>query len=236
MRVEILTLFPGLFDGFLNDALIKRARQKGLLQLKIYNLRSWARNRHQTVDDYAFGGGPGMVLKPEPIFLAMDDLLRGRDQKPLTVCFSPAGDLLTQDLVENLVSQEQMIFICGRYKGIDQRVMDNLVDRQVSIGDYVLSGGELPAMVLLEALVRLIPGAIQDIESARSDSFQASLLEGPLYTRPEEYRERRVPEVLLSGDHSKIADWRRQKALEITRRRRPDLWLRYLKDKITISS
>jgi tRNA (guanine37-N1)-methyltransferase len=236
VRIEILTLFPGLFDGFLKDALIKRALQRGLLELKIYNLRSWARSKHQAVDDNPFGGGPGMVLKPEPIFQAFDDLLQDRQPKPHVISFSPSGDLLTQERVADLGQQAQMIFLCGRYKGIDQRALDGYVDRQISIGDYVLSGGELPAMVVIEALVRLIPGAIHDIESARSDSFQASLLEGPLYTRPEEYRGRRVPEVLLAGDHQKIADWRADKAMETTRKRRPDLWQRYLKDKSKTSS
>lgn len=232
MRADVLTLFPGLFDGFLKDALIKRARQKGLLDVKVYNLRTWTRNRHQTVDDYPFGGGPGMVLKPEPIFDALDDLTKEREKKPLTICFSPTGELLNQQIVEEIGREEQMILICGRYKGIDQRVLDHRVDRQISIGDYVLSGGELPAMVLLEAIVRLIPGVINDIESARTDSLQENLLEGPLYTRPEEFRGLCVPEVLRSGDHQKIADWRAEKALEITRKQRPDLWHRYLKDKI----
>jgi len=236
VRIEILTLFPGLFDGFLKDALIKRALQRGLLELKTYNLRSWARSKHQTVDDYPFGGGPGMVLKPEPIFQAFDELLQNRQPKPPVISFSPAGELLTQDLVTDLSRREAMIFLCGRYKGIDQRVLDAYVDRQISIGDYVLSGGELPAMVLIEAMVRLIPGAINDIESAHTDSFQASLLEGPLYTRPEEYRGMRAPEVLLTGDHLKIADWRAKKAMETTRQRRPDLWQRYLKDKNRSSS
>lgn len=230
MRFDILTLFPGLFDGFLDDALIKRARQKGLIEVRIHSLRSWAKGPHQQVDDYPFGGGPGMVLKPEPIFEALEELLKDRKQKPLTILFTPAGDLLNQNLIDDLTRREELLFICGRYKGVDQRVVDRFVDQEISIGDYVLSGGEIPAMVLLEAITRLIPGVLNDIESAKTDSLQASLLEGPLYTRPEEYLGMRVPEILLSGDHAKIADWRAEKAMEKTRKRRPDLWKRYLKN------
>jgi tRNA (guanine37-N1)-methyltransferase len=228
MRVDILTLFPGLFEAFKRETLIKGALQKGLLNLQIYNLRAWARNRHQQVDDYPFGGGPGMVLKPEPIFRAMDDLVKGRSSKPTTVFFTPAGERLTQDRLKQLSGEEHLIFICGRYKGVDQRVLDHLVDLEISIGDYVLSGGELPAMVTLEGITRLIPGVLGDIESARTDSLEDDLLEGPLYTRPEEFRGLRVPEVLLSGHHAKIADWRLERALEKTRSRRPDLWEKYL--------
>ncbi|RJP73628.1 MAG: tRNA (guanosine(37)-N1)-methyltransferase TrmD [Candidatus Zixiibacteriota bacterium] len=232
MRVDVLTLFPGMFEGFLRDAMIKRAVQRGLLEVHLHQLRDWAEGRHQQVDDYPFGGGPGMVLKPDPIFAAHEDLVRDRPEKPLTIFFSPSGELLDQSLVEELAGIAPMIFVCGRYKGVDQRAMDGLADRIISIGDYVLSGGELPAMVLLEAMTRLIPGVINDLESARTDSFQASLLEGPLYTRPEVFRGMSVPEVLMSGDHRKIADWRAQKALETTRARRPDLWQRYLKNKL----
>ena len=231
MRVDVLTLFPSLFDGFKKDALIKRAQQKGHLALNIWQLRSWARSRHQQLDDYPFGGGPGMVLKPEPVFCALDDLLKGCEAKPITICFTPSGELLDQNLLDELSQEDHLIFICGRYKGIDQRVIDHLVDREVSIGDYVLSGGELPAMVLLEGLVRLIPGVLGDIESARTDSFASSLLEGPLYTRPEEYRGHRVPGVLISGNHQKISDWQKEQALVKTRERRPDLWQRYLEGK-----
>lgn len=228
MRVDVLTLFPGLFGSFVRDALLKRALQKGKIDLHVWPLRSWARSRHQQVDDYPYGGGPGMVLKPEPIFSAIDDLTRGNASKPLTIHFSPTGELLSQAMMESLSQEEHLIFICSRYKGVDQRVIDHLVDREISIGDYVLSGGDLPAMVVLEGITRLIPGVISDIESARTDSFAGSLLEGPLYTRPEEYRNHRVPSVLLSGDHRKIRDWCVQKAMEVTRKRRPDLWKRYL--------
>ena len=228
MRVDILTIFPALFDGFKRETLIKQATQKGLLNLNVWHLRSWARSKHQQVDDYPFGGGPGMVLKPEPLFLAIEDLLKERDSKPLTIYFSPVGELLTQSILNELSNFESFIFICGRYKGIDQRVIDNLVDREISVGDYVLSGGELPAMVMLEGLTRLIPGVISDISSAETDSFYQRLLEGPIYTRPEEYRGFRVPQVLVSGDHKKIADWNKEQALETTRKRRPDLWQQYL--------
>jgi tRNA (guanine37-N1)-methyltransferase len=229
MHVDIITLFPGLFDGFLNDAIIKRATGKGVLDVKVHNLRDWTSDRHQTVDDYPFGGGAGMVLKPEPIFAAYRDLLADRTSKPLSIYFTPSGELLNQNMVQQFQQEEELIFLCGRYKGVDQRILDTHVDRLVSIGDYVLSGGELPAMVLLEALARLIPGVLNDIESALTDSHQTNLLEGPLYTRPEDFEGQQVPEVLLSGDHRRIADWRAEKAMEITRQRRPDLWERYLK-------
>ncbi len=230
MRVDILTLFPRLFDGFKEETLIKRALLNGCLDLHIWNLRSWARSKHQQVDDTPFGGGPGMILKPEPIFEALDDLLQDRNSKPLVVYFSPSGKLLRQSTLNELCEAENLIFICGRYKGVDQRVLDNLVDCEISIGDFVLSGGELPAMVTLEGITRLIPGVINDIESATSDSHYKGLLEGPLYTRPEEYRSLNVPDILLSGDHAKIADWRREKSFEITRTRRPDLWKQFIKN------
>ncbi len=228
MRVDVLTLFPSIFDGFKRETLIKRALQRGLIDLHVWNLRSWARSKHQQVDDYPYGGNPGMVLKPEPIFLAMDDLTKDLQTKPCTIYFSPSGERLNQTILKDLGHEEHLIFICGRYKGVDQRVLDNLVDREISIGDYVLSGGELPAMVTLEGLTRLIPGVISDIESAKTDSLYDDLLEGPLYTRPEEFRGYRVPEVLLSGNHSKIADWCKERSLEITRKRRPDLWKKYV--------
>jgi tRNA (guanine37-N1)-methyltransferase len=228
MRVDILTLFPALFDGFRRETLIKQAAQKGLLDLNVWHLRSWARSKHQQVDDYPFGGGPGMVLMPEPLFLAVEDLLKDREPKPVTIYFSPAGELLNQDILNDLSKAESLIFICGRYKGIDHRVIDELVDREISIGDYVLSGGELPAMVMLEGLTRLIPGVISDITSAETDSFYNRLLEGPIYTRPEVFRDLQVPEILVSGDHKKIADWNKKQALEATRKRRPDLWQLYL--------
>jgi tRNA (guanine37-N1)-methyltransferase len=228
MRVDILTLFPALFDGFRRETLIKQAAQKGLLDLNVWHLRSWARSKHQQVDDYPFGGGPGMVLMPEPLFLAVEDLLKDRETKPVTIYFSPAGELLNQDILNDLSKVESLIFICGRYKGIDHRVIDELVDREISIGDYVLSGGELPAMVMLEGLTRLIPGVISDITSAETDSFYNRLLEGPIYTRPEVFRDLQVPEILVSGDHKKIADWNKKQALEATRKRRPDLWQLYL--------
>ncbi|MCX6640078.1 MAG: tRNA (guanosine(37)-N1)-methyltransferase TrmD [bacterium] len=232
MRIDIVTLFPGLFSGFKADALIKRALQKGLLELNIYQLRSWARSKHQQVDDYPFGGGPGMVMKPEPVFEAVEELIKDRTQKTLIIYFTPSGELLNQQILADLSRENQILCICGRYKGLDQRVIDQLVDRQLSVGDYVLSGGELPAMIMIEGVTRLIPGVINDIESANTDSFAASLLEGPLYTRPEDFRGHQVPEVLLSGDHKRIEDWRDLKAIETTRERRPDLWQRYLKKMI----
>jgi len=228
MIVDIITLFPKLFEGFRTETLMKRAQQKGLLTMNVYHLRSWARSKHQQVDDYPFGGGPGMVLKPEPLFAALEDITGKYDEKPIVTYFTPSGEKLTQPLLKELSGFSHHIFICGRYKGVDQRVLDAWVDRQISIGDYVLSGGELPALVTLEGMTRLIRGVINDIESANTDSFEDDLLEGPLYTRPDEFKGLKVPEILSSGNHAKIADWCKEKALEKTRKYRPDLWQSYI--------
>ena len=220
MRIDVLTLFPPMFAGPLDESIIKRARETGRLDLKIHNLRDYAHNRHKTVDDRPFGGGPGMLLKPEPIFEAVEDL--GRESTRV-ILFSPAGRRFNQAVACELAGQEHLLLISGHYEGFDERVREQLADDELSIGDYVLTNGGLPAMVVIDAVVRLLPGVLGDQQSAQDDSFSHGLLEHPQYTRPAEFRGMKVPEVLLSGNHAEIAQWRAQQARLRTRARRPDL-------------
>jgi tRNA (guanine37-N1)-methyltransferase len=225
LEVDVLTLFPELFEAFLGTAFVGQAREKGLAAVNVHDLRGWARDRHRSVDDSPYGGGPGMVMAPEPLIPAIEDLAGpvGPERKRWVVALSPQGCPLDQAGLECLLGRNRLLLVCGRYEGIDQRVLDLAVDEEVSLGDYVLSGGEIPAMAVIEGLVRLVPGVLGNPESARIDSFGGDLLEGPQYTRPPEYRGRRVPEVLLSGDHAEIARWRREEAVRRTQERRPDL-------------
>ncbi len=223
MRVDILTLFPGLFAGPFAEGMVRKAVESGICTLRVHDLRDWAQGPHRVADDYAFGGGPGMVLKPEPIVAAVE-ALRGEGAGPL-VYLTPQGERFDQALAWRLAGEPALTLLCGRYEGIDQRVLDLLAPREVSIGDYVLTGGELPAMVLVEAVVRLLPGVLA-AGAASADSFADGLLEGPQYTRPRVFRGRAVPDVLLSGDHARIARWRREQALRHTVARRPDLLAR----------
>jgi tRNA (guanine37-N1)-methyltransferase len=220
MRIDILTLFPGLFDGPLRESLLGKAIEGDLLEVRVHDIREHARDRHRSTDDYSFGGGPGMVMKPEPIFEAVESLGEG-DKR--VILLSPAGRRLDQPLVRQLASQPWLVLICGRYEGVDERVVSGLHAQEVSIGDYVLSGGEVAALVMVEAVARLVPGVVGNEESLEPESFQAALLDHPHYTRPRTYRGMDVPDALLSGDHAKIADWRRGAAVEKTRRNRPDL-------------
>jgi tRNA (guanine37-N1)-methyltransferase len=220
MKVDVLTLFPEMFAGPLDVSIIRRARESGLLDLQIHNLRDFTHDRHQTVDDRPFGGGPGMVLKPEPIFEAVEKLAGERTRVILT---SPAGRVFTQALAQELAQRGHLLFICGSYEGVDERVRETLVDDEISIGDYVLTNGGLAAMVIVDAVTRLIPGALGDDESAAQESFSQGLLEGPHYTRPAEFRGMKVPEVLLSGHHAEIEKWRLEQAKTRTKERRPDL-------------
>jgi len=220
MRIDVLTLFPPMFAGPLDESIIKRARETGRLDLKIHNLRDYAHDRHKTVDDRPFGGGPGMLLKPEPIFEAVEDL--GRESTRV-ILFSPAGRTFNQAIACELAGQEHLLLISGHYEGFDERVREQLADDELSIGDYVLTNGGLPAMVVIDAVVRLLPGVLGDQQSAQDDSFSHGLLEHPQYTRPAEFRGMKVPEVLLSGNHAEIAQWRAQQARLRTRARRPDL-------------
>jgi len=225
MFFDILTLFPGMFEGAFTDSIIKRAVEKGLVSIDIHNIRDYSDDpRHQTVDDYPYGGDAGMLMKPEPLARAIAAAReRLADKKPLVVYMTPAGRLLDQSVVKRLAGAEALVVLCGRYKGIDQRIADSRVDLELSIGDYVLSGGEIPAMVVVDAVTRLIPGVLGNMDSAETDSFHSGLLSHPHYTRPEVFEGMSVPDVLLSGHHANIKEWQRQKSLEITRERRPDL-------------
>jgi tRNA (guanine37-N1)-methyltransferase len=221
VRIDVFTIFPGILEAPLRESLLGKAVDAGLLDVRIHDLRRWATDRHRTVDDEAFGGGPGMVMKPAPIFEAVESLGAERGR---VLLLSPAGRRLEQFLVRELAAEQHLTLLCGRYEGVDERVTDGLPAEEVSIGDYVLSGGELPALVLIEAVARLVPGVIANEESHARDSFsKEGLLDHPHYTRPREFRGMRVPDVLVSGDHAAIEAWRRQAALAKTRRNRPDL-------------
>ena len=220
MKIDVLTLFPAMFAGPLDESIIKRARLKGLLDLKIHDLRDWTHDRHRTVDDRPFGGGPGMLLKPEPLFEAIESLQR---EKTRVILFSPAGRKFDQAIARELAQQEDLLLVTGHYEGFDERVRETLVDDELSIGDYVLTNGALPAMVVVDAVTRLLPGALGDDESSHDESFSAGLLEYPQYTRPADFRGMKVPEILLSGNHAEIEKWRREQARLRTKERRPDL-------------
>jgi tRNA (guanine37-N1)-methyltransferase len=221
VRIDVFTIFPGIFEGPVRESLLGRAIGQGLLDIRIHDLREWSEDRHRMVDDTAYGGGPGMVMKPEPFFAAVESLDPDRGRALL---LSPAGRRLDQAFVRELAEEEHLTLLCGRYEGVDERVAEGLPAEEVSIGDYVLAGGEVPALVLIEAVTRLVPGVIGKEESHERDSFaEPGLLDHPHYTRPPEFRGMAVPEVLLSGDHGAIERWREEAAHEKTRRNRPDL-------------
>jgi tRNA (guanine37-N1)-methyltransferase len=220
MRIDILTLFPEVCRAPLSESMMKRAQECGALDLHIHNLRDWTTDKHHVVDDAPFGGGQGMVMKPEPIFAAVESL---RKENSFVVLMSPQGRKLTQVLAAEFSARPHLIIICGHYEGVDQRVSEYLVDAEISIGDYVLTNGAIAAVVFVDAIARLAPGVLGHEQSAADDSFSEGLLEGPHYTRPAEFRGWKVPEVLLSGNHGQIAEWRRNEALRRTRENRPDL-------------
>ena len=220
MKIDVLTLFPGMFPGPLDESIIKRACESGRLRLGIHDLRDFTHDRHRTVDDRPFGGGPGMLMKPEPLFEAVETL---RGEKTRVILTSPAGRPFRQQIARELAAEEHLLLVCGSYEGFDERVRERLADDEISIGDYVLTNGALPAMVVIDAVVRLLPGVLGDDESSADESFSDRLLEYPQYTRPAEFRGMSVPEVLLSGDHAAIEQWRREQARERTAQRRPDL-------------
>lgn len=220
MKIDVLTLFPGMFAGPLDESIIKRARENEILQLRIHDLRNWTHDRHKTVDDRPFGGGPGMVLKPEPLFEAAEALA---GPKTRVILMGPSGRKFTQQIARELAGYEHLLLISGSYEGFDDRIRQGLAHDELSIGDYVLTNGALPVMVIIDVVTRLLPGVLGDEESAKEESFSHGLLEYPHYTRPAEFRGMKVPEVLLSGHHAEIAKWRHEKALERTRERRPDL-------------
>jgi tRNA (guanine37-N1)-methyltransferase len=221
VRIDVITIFPSLVRGVLGESLIGKAIEAGTLDLRVHDLRDWTTDRHRSVDDESFGGGPGMVLKPEPLFAAVESLDPDRGR---VLAMSPAGRMLDQVFATELAAEPHLTFLCGRYEGFDERVIEGLPAEEVSIGDYVVSGGELPALVLIEAVTRLVPGVLGNEASYRSDSFsEPGLLDHPVYTRPQEFRGMQVPEVLLSGDHAAIEAWRREAAEAKTARNRPDL-------------
>ena len=222
MRIDVVTIFPEFFASPLEESIIRRGRERGLLDIRVRDLRGWTADRHKVTDDAPYGGGVGMVMKPEPIFAAVE-ALKAESPAAATVLLSPQGRVWNQALVREFGARPALILLCGRYEGVDERVREALVDEEVSIGDYVLAGGETAAMVLIETLARQVPGVVGQAESVAQDSFFAGLLDHPHYTRPAEFRGRAVPAVLLSGDHAAIARWRRREALRQTLRKRPDL-------------
>jgi len=220
MKIDVLTLFPAMFAGPLDESIIMRARKKGLLDLQIHDLRNWTHDRHRTVDDKPFGGGPGMLMKPEPLFEAVESLRR---EKTKVILLSPGGRKFSQEIARELSQEKDLLLVTGHYEGFDERVRETLADDELSIGDYVLTNGALPAMVVIDAVTRLLPGVLGDDESSRDESFSHGLLEYPQYTRPAEFRGMKVPDILVSGNHAEIEKWRREQARLKTKKRRPDL-------------
>ena len=223
MRIDVLTIFPEMFPPVLGTSILSRAITKGVVEVQLHDLRDWSQDKHHKVDDRPYGGGPGMVMRPEPFFLAVDQLRSGQAAAPHVVLLSPQGGRLSQSKASDLAARPWLILLCGHYEGVDERVRAELADEELSIGDYVLTCGELPAMVLIDSVVRLLPGSLGDGQSAAQESFSGNLLEYPQYTRPVEFRGMRVPDILLSGDLPQIAEWRKLQALRRTLSRRPDL-------------
>jgi tRNA (guanine37-N1)-methyltransferase len=220
MKIDVLTLFPAMFAGPLDESIIKRARDAGLLDLKIHQLRDYTHDRHKTVDDRPFGGGPGMLLKPEPIFEAVEKIAR---EKTRLILMSPSGRPFSQAIARELAQEKDLLLVTGHYEGFDERIREQLADDELSIGDYVLTNGALPAMVVIDAVTRLLPGVLGDDESSQDESFSHGLLEYPQYTRPADFHGMKVPDVLVSGNHAEIEKWRRAQAKQRTKERRPDL-------------
>lgn len=233
MQIDVLTAFPNILRDPLDESILKQGQKRTALQINLVDLRQFAFDKHKSLDDAPYGGGPGMIFKPEPLFLALESLLD--EQKPgekIRVVFpTPQGRQFSQPVAEELAHKERLIFLCGHYKAVDQRVIDTWVTDEISIGDFIVSGGEIPALLMIDGIVRLIPGVINDLESAKTDSFQDGLLDAPYYTRPENFRGMIVPEVLRSGNHQKIADWKMAQKLRRTSERRPDLYQKYLEHK-----
>jgi tRNA (guanine37-N1)-methyltransferase len=225
MKIDVVTPFPEMLRGFLQESMLKRAQDKGVVAVTLWDLREYTTDKHQTVDDYPFGGGPGMILKPEPFFRAMDDILKTEADRSCKIIFmTPQGKPFTQDRAVELTREDHLVFLCGHYRGVDQRVIKTYVTDEISIGDYILTGGELAASVVIDAVVRLLPGVLGDFNSAEGDSFYSGHLDHPHYTRPAEFRGMKVPEVLLSGHHAKIESWQKEQSERRTRERRPDLF------------
>ncbi len=222
MRIDILTVVPGLLEGPFSHSILKRALERNLAEVHVHNIRNWSTSKHKTVDDYAFGGGAGMVMMIEPIARCIDDLKSHRTYDEI-IYMSPDGEILDQSMANRMSLQKNILILCGHYKGIDERIREQYITREISVGNFVVSGGELPAALLTDAIIRLIPGVLNDETSALSDSFQDGLVAPPVYTRPADYNGWKVPDVLLSGNPLEIDKWRHEKAVERTRKRRPDL-------------
>ncbi len=229
MNFHVLTLFPEMIEGGLNASITGRAMEKELVNVNAVNIRDYAMNKHKRVDDYPYGGGAGMVMQAEPIYLAYEDLMRKINTKnPRVVYLTPQGQTFHQNMAQDFAKEDDIILLCGHYEGVDERVLEMIVTDYVSIGDYVLTGGELPAMVMIDAISRLVPGVLHNDTSAEFESFQEDLLEYPQYTRPEVFMDKKVPEVLLSGHHANIETWRKEQSVLRTKERRPDLYERYI--------
>ncbi len=222
MKISVVSIFPRMFDAVLGESILKRAREKGLVQYRVVDLRDYAGDKHKSVDDYSYGGGPGMVMKPEPFFRAVEDLQQGSPKPDHVVLTSPQGRPFNQEKARELSQKPGIIILCGHYEGVDERVREYLVQEEISLGDFILTGGEIAAMAILDAVTRLLPGVLPE-ESLKEESFSRGLLEYPQYTRPRNFRGMEVPEILLSGDHGKIRKWREDEARRRTARRRPDL-------------
>lgn len=223
MNIHILSLFPEMFAGVFNTSILKKAQEKNEVVLNVVNFRDFSGNKHHQVDDYPYGGGAGMVLKPEPLFNAVDSLTSNTEQKRRIILLCPQGERFSQQKAEELSQEEELIFICGHYEGYDERIREHLITDEISLGDFVLTGGELAAMTIVDSVVRLLPNVLGNAESHEKDSFSTGLLEHPHYTRPVEYRGHKVPDVLLSGNHAEIEKWRREQSLKRTVERRPEL-------------
>ncbi len=223
MNFHVLTLFPDMITQGLNTSVTGRALANGLIQLNAVNIRDYSKDKHKHVDDYPYGGGAGMVMQPEPIYLAYEELVQNMEKKPRVIYVTPQGQVFHQAMAEEFAKEEDLVFLCGHYEGVDERILEEIVTDYVSIGDYVLTGGELPAMVMIDAVSRLVPGVLNNEDSAEFESFHDNLLEHPHYTRPVEYHGKKVPDVLLSGHHGNIEKWRREESLKRTWMRRPEL-------------
>lgn len=223
MNYHVLTLFPEMIENGMNTSITGRAITKGLLSLEAINIRDFAFNKHQKVDDYPYGGGAGMLMQAEPVYLSYESIAERIGRKPRVIFLTPQGKTFNQDMAKEFALEEDLVFLCGHYEGIDERVLEEIVTDYVSIGDYVLTGGELPAMVMMDSISRMVPGVLNNQESGETESFAGNLLEYPQYSRPEEWMGKKVPSILLSGDHKKVDEWRREQAILRTIERRPDL-------------
>lgn len=229
MIIDVITIFPDMIRAALGHSIIRRAQEAGLIQINVHDLRDWATDKHRSTDDTPYGGGAGMVMVPGPLFAAVESL--GLPPEARVILTTPQGETLTQAKAQQLAEMPRLVFLCGHYEGFDERVREHLATDELSIGDYVLTGGELPALVAIDAVTRLLPGVLGNAESAQADTFSDNLLEHPHYTRPPDFRGWRVPDVLLSGHHAEIAKWRRKEQFRRTRRRRPDLWAEFTPSK-----